>query len=689
MPGNPDEKEFLELPDGGAITRRMNLEILQKAANEARGLAIDAVAACKAGHLGLPLGCAEIGAVLYGVDLRINPRQPRWINRDRFVLSAGHGSMFLYAWLHLSGHDLSLEDIRRFRQLHSRTPGHPEFRETEGVECTTGPLGQGVGNAVGMAIAGKMAAERFNTPDHQVLDYKVICLAGDGCLQEGVAAEASSLAAHLGLDNLILIYDSNEVTLDAPASDSQSEDTAARYRAYGFQVQCVDGHDLAAFARALETARHPAPGHPQLIIARTEIARGIPEVAGTWKGHGEGGVRYADSARAGLGLPADKRFHVSAEVRACFEAKLQERVEAHQKWEASYRSWAAACPDRARELEAGYAGERPTAEEALSSIPIQDKEKPVATRVSGGIILNALAARYPLMVSGSADLHGSTKNYLDGAGDFTARNRSGRNLRYGIREHAMGAILNGFAYDGLWISSGATFFTFSDYMRPSVRLAGLAGLPVTYIWTHDSVSVGVDGPTHQPVETVSGLRLIPNLDLLRPADNEETAGAWAAALSRKDGPTALVLTRQDVPSLSRIPAEIRRTGTLRGAYVARPETSPLECILIATGSELLLALEAAERLGPGTRVVSMPCAERFERQPEEYRQSVLPPSCRRRVAVEAGSTAFWHKYTGLDGIVIGIDRFGLSAPGEQVMAELGVTTEAIVDAARKLAASCC
>jgi transketolase len=658
----------------------MNTEMLSQAANQARGLAIDAVHAAGIGHLGLPLGCAEIGAVLYSEVLRLNPDQPRWLNRDRFILSAGHGSMFLYAWLHLAGFDLPLAEIRRFRQLHSHTPGHPEFGETPGVECTSGPLGQGVGNAVGMAISLQLAAARFNTPEHTLFDAHVYCLAGDGCLQEGVAMEASALAGHYGLDNLILIYDSNDVTLDAQAEESQSEDTAARYRAIGFDVQTVDGHAMPAVLAALQTARDATSGRPQLIIARTLIGKGIDEVAGTWKAHGEGGAKFAAAARQRLGLPAEP-FYVSDAVRAHFAARKQAQLAAHAAWEQVYAAWCAAHPADAALLAAAARGERPAAEELLAAIPAFAPGAKQATRVACGEVLQPLAARLPLLTTGSADLFGSTRNYLKGLGDFSRANRTGRNFRFGIREHAMGAVVNGLGYDGIWIACGATFLVFSDYLRPSLRLAALARLPVFHIFTHDSVAVGEDGPTHQPVETISALRLIPGMDVIRPADGEETAGAVAAAIARSDGPTALILSRQNLPDLGEIPVAARRAGTLRGAYVARTENGPLQTILIASGSELQVALAAARELGDGVRVVSLPCCERFDRLPAAEREAILPAACRRRIAIEAGVSGLWHRYTGLDGKVVGIDRFGVSAPGDQVLDHLGINVQAVLAAA--------
>ena len=660
----------------------LQTEILSLAANQARGLAIDAVHKCNSGHLGLPLGCAEIGAVLFGHALSVNPDRPRWLNRDRFVLSAGHGSMFLYSWLHLSGFDLSLDDIKNFRQLHSKTPGHPEFHDTPGVECTTGPLGQGIANAVGMAVAGQMAMARFNTPEHPIFDYHVVCLAGDGCMQEGVGMEAVEFAGHQKLDNLILIYDSNDVTLDAMADKTQSENTGARFKAIEWDVQTVDGHDMIAFLKAFNKAKKAKSGKPQLIIARTLIGKGIPEVQGTAKAHGEGGAKFADSARKGLGLPADQHFFVSDEVRAYFAAHKNRLVRAYNRWNKTFKAWREANADKAALLDTSSA--HPTAAHLIEKIPVfpADTKHP-GTRGSGREVLQPLAAEVPLLISGSADLHGSTYNYINADKDFDPSNRAGRNIRYGIREHGMAAINNGIAYDGLFRPSCATFLVFADYSRPSMRLAALARLPVIYIYTHDSVGVGEDGPTHQPVETVSALRMIPNFDVIRPADAEETAGAFAAALERADGPTLLALTRQTVPMLNDIPPHIRRAGTLKGGYVAVPETAPLTHILLATGSELQYAIAAAKELGAGTRVVSMPCTERFDRQPAEYRESILPSACRKRVAMEAGVTSFWRKYVGLDGKVVGIDRFGLSAPAPLVFKELGITTEALVAAARK------
>jgi transketolase len=659
----------------------LNLAVLSRAADQARGLAIDAVHASQSGHLGLPLGCAELGAVLYGYALQYNPDKPRWINRDYFVLSAGHGSMFLYAWLHLGGFDLPMSEIKRFRQLHSKTPGHPEFLETPGVECTTGPLGQGVANAAGIAMAAKMAAARFNTDEHRIFDQHVICLAGDGCLQEGVSAEASAFAGHFGLDNLILIYDSNAVTLDAMAKETQSEDTGARFRAYGFDVQEIDGQDMQAFLDAFHVAKERDNGKPQMIIAHTLIGKGIPEVAGTSKAHGEGGAKFAEAARKGLGLP-EEHYFVSDDVREYFAGHKKHLLAEYDRWEKSYQDWRKKNSDRAQMLDAALEKKVPT--DLFAKIPNFPNDAKLATRKAGSEVLQPLAQAMPFLISGSADLHGSTLNYIKDGGDFTRTTPAGRNIHFGIREHGMCAIMNGVAYHGLFRASGATFLVFADYCRASIRLAALSRLPNIYIFTHDSIAVGEDGPTHEPVETVASLRVMPQLDVIRPADPEETAGAFVAALQRTDGPTLLALCRQALPTLNEIDVKLRREGVLRGGYIAKQETAKLDLILLSCGSELQLALAAAKELGEGTRVVSMPCFERFERQPESYRAEVLPDECRRRVAIEAGVPQIWSQYVGLDGKIIGLRRFGMSAPGTEVMKELGIDAQHVIDAARSL-----
>ena len=660
----------------------MNLDTtsLELAARDARGLAMDAITKCKSGHLGLPLGAADIGAVLYGSAMSFHPDEPRWLNRDRFILSAGHGSMFLYSWLHLSGFAVSLEDVKNFRALHSITPGHPEFHETPGVEATTGPLGQGVSNAVGYAISAKMCEGRFNTPTHTIFDHHIFVLAGDGCLQEGVAQESSALAGHLGLDNLILIYDANNVTLDAMGPVSQSEDTGARYAAYGWEVHHIDGHDLHAIANAIAKAKASTSGKPQFLIAKTIIGKGIPEVSGTNKAHGEGGVKFVTEARKALGLP-DETFFVAPQTKAYFEARKKSLGAAHAEWQKTFQAWRTANAELARELDDAVSGKVP---DLLKAIPAFDPASNIATRKAGSDILQHVASAMPLVTSGSADLHGSTLNYIKDGGDFNRENRTGRNLHFGIREHAMCGIMNGMAYDGIFRASGATFLVFSDYGRPSIRIAALSHLPTVYIFTHDSVGVGEDGPTHEPVETVAALRAIPGLDVIRPGDPEETAGAFAAAFQKTTGPTMLVLSRQNIATLNEIPVDTRREGVFKGGYIAKKESAPLDLILLATGSELQHAMKAAAELGAGTRVVSMPCFERFESQSGEYKESVLPRACRKRVSIEAGISDPWFRYVGLDGKTVAIDRFGLSAPGNIVMEQLGITPTHLVQAAKSL-----
>ena len=656
--------------------------LLTEAAAQARGLAIDAIHACNSGHLGLPLGCAEIGAALYGNGgLRYNPSAPKWLNRDRLILSGGHGSMFLYSWLHIAGYDLSLEQLKNFRVMGSETPGHPEFGDTVGVEATTGPLGQGIGNAVGYALSGKRAAAKFNTAEHTIFDHHVLAIHGDGCLQEGVAKEAIAFAGHSQLDNLILIYDSNDVTLDAMADRTQSEDAESYFSSQGWDAVTIDGHDLNAISMAVANAKRNDNGKPKVLIAKTEIARGIPEVAGTAGGHGEGGAKFAESARQGFGLP-EETFYVSPAVREHFAAQATAAQVKYAEWEATYHAWQAAHPELAAELSAGVEHRIP--DNLLEQIPEFAADTNAATRATGGTVIQAVAKAVPQLITGSADLYGSTKNYIQDGGDCSAADYTGRNIWFGIREHAMGAICNGIAYDGLFSASGATFLVFADYLRPAIRLAALAKLPVTYIFTHDSVGVGEDGPTHQPVETVSGLRVIPNLDVIRPSDAEEVAGAYAAAMTRTDGPTALVFTRQGVPSNSALSATARREGTLRGGYIAHQESGALKLILMATGSELQHALGAAKQLGDGVRVVSLPCFERFERQDKSYIESVLPSDCHARVAVEAGVSNTWGRYVGLQGKTVCIDRFGLSAPGGQVMEALGMTADNVAAVAREL-----
>ena len=671
--------------------KSMNTEILQKAANQAKGLAIDAIYDKASGHMGLPIGCAEIGAVLYGNLLNVNPAEPRWLNRDRFVLSGGHGSMFLYAWLHLSGFDVTMDDVKAFRAKGSRTPGHPEFKMTPGVECTTGPLGQGIANAVGFAISAKHAAARFNTPEHEIFNQNVYCLAGDGCIEEGISREAAAIAGTLKLDNLILIYDANGITLDAAIEKTQIDDIEACFTAHGWDACTINGQDMAEVEKAIRVARLEKNGRPKLIIAKTVIAKGVPGFEGTTKGHGEGGAKHWAEAHANWGLPTDERYYVSDDVRAYMADLKAAREASYAEWLETYEAWRAANPDLADELDEGMdlSVNGLCTCKSGAMIPEFPEGTKMATRASGAVAQNAIGDNCPGLLSTSADLFSSNKNYLKNGGDFSADNYAGRNFWFGIREHAMGAICNGIAYDGLFRVSAGTFCVFVDYMRASIRVAALSHLPVTYVLTHDSVAVGEDGPTHQPVETVTGLRVIPNLDVIRPADEEEAAGSWMCAMRRQQGPTALIFTRQDIPSLTAsvpgLSAQTRREGVRKGAYIAlKEQTEQPGRIIIASGSEVYLALEAAKQLGPDVRVVSMPSMFRFNMQPAEYQEEVLPAACTRRLAVEAGKSDLWYRYVGTQGTIIGIDSYGFSAPGDVVLHDLGMNVDNIVAHAQAL-----
>jgi len=661
---------------------------LAKAANEARGLAMDSIAAAKSGHLGLPLGCAEIGAVLYADFMQYNAKDPQWLNRDRFVLSGGHGSMFLYSWLHMSGYDLPMSEVKNFRQHHSATPGHPEFPNSEhntpGIEATTGPLGQGVVNAAGIAAAQKMEQAMFNTGDATIFDSVSIALCGDGCLQEGVSHEGAAFAAHEGLDNLIIIYDSNDVTLDKMAEYTQSEDTAARYEAYGWEVVTLDGHDIAAVKSTLDAFRKAKNGKPKLLIAKTIIGKGIDEVAGTNAAHGEAGVAYVAENKKRLGLT--EPWQVSAETYKMFEGVQAKNTEVYSKWQDTYKSWKGKNADKAALLEKFQKKEVMSAEEMFAKIPEISPGKGVATRESGSTIINYISDCVPQFLSGSADLHGSNKNYIKTGGNFGKgfdKTYTGKNFYFGIREHGMGSLMNGIAFHGLFRPSGATFLVFVDYMRATMRVAALAELPTTYILTHDSIGVGEDGPTHQPVETVTSLRTFPNLDVMRPADAEETVGAYVHSATRKDGPTALILTRQNVAEQSQVPKEVRRNGTLKGGYILQKEKGDLKAIIMASGSEVEHAMNAAKELGDGVRVVSMPCMDVFNKQSAAYKEEVLPKSCTKRIAMEAGVGAYWYQYVGLEGKVVSVERFGFSAPGNIVMKELGMTADNLVKVAKE------
>jgi len=651
---------------------------LATAANEARGLAMDSIAAAHSGHMGLPLGAAEVGAVLYGSQMSYNAKDPQWINRDRFILSAGHGSMFLYSWLNLAGYDLPMDEVKNFRQHHSMTPGHPEFPSSEhntpGIECTTGPLGQGVSNAVGFAASEKMAAAVYNTEEHTIFDHHIYALAGDGCFQEGVSAEAACFAAHEKLDNLIVLYDANEVTLDKMAEYTQSEDIIKRYEAYGWETYDIDGHDLAVVEETIQKAKDSNNGKPKFIKCNTIIGKGMEETEGTNAAHGEAGVPYVDKAKKNIGLPDGEKWFVSEGTRDYFSEVQKKNEAAYDEWQATFAAWKEANPELAKQLDDAVNDNVMPAEEMIKEMPPLEAGAE-ATRVSGNKVIQEISKLVPNYISGSADLHGSTRNYINDGGNFGAgfdKSYAGKNLYFGIREHAMGSIMNGFAYHGLFKISGSTFLVFVDYLRATCRVASLSELnSVSYILTHDSIGVGEDGPTHQPVETVSGLRVIPNLDVMRPADAEETAAAMVHSVTRKEGPVALIFSRQNIDQNDDLDYMARREGTLKGAYIAKKETEDLELIIMATGSEVPHALKAAADM-PGARVVSMPCMELYERQSDEYKEEVLPSSCTKRIAMEAGVTGLWYKYASK---VVGVDRFGFSAPGDIVMTELGMTPE--------------
>jgi transketolase len=655
--------------------------------NTLRTLAMDAVQKANSGHPGLPMGAAPMAYVLWARHLRFDPGDPTWPDRDRFVLSAGHGSMLLYGLLHVFGGQLSLDDLKAFRQWESRTPGHPERFLTPGVEATTGPLGQGSANAVGMAIAERMLASRFNRPGHTVVDHRTFALVSDGDLMEGVSAEAASMAGHLGLGKLIYLYDANEVTLDGPASLTfTGEDVLARYAAYGWHVSRVeDGNrDLDALDAAIkgaiaETAR------PSIILVRTTIGYGSPNKSGTSEAHGAPlGAEEVALAKRQLGWTSEQPFFVPDEVRA-HAAEVGERGRAaHESWRRALAAYAEQHPDQAREWQRVLAGQLPDGWD--HDLPAFEPGKKVATRVAGGMVQNAIAKRVPELVGGDADLGGSTRTVLSGAGSFDATSGAGRNLHFGVREHAMGSICNGLDYHGGVRPFASTFFCFSDYMRPAVRLAALNHQPIIFVWTHDSIGLGEDGPTHQPVEHLMALRAMPNLFVVRPGDATETVEAWRLAMERREGPTALVLSRQNLPVLDRT-AVAPAAGVHRGGYVLRDvESGAPDVILIGSGSELSVALAAHDQLSAASvraRVVSLPCWEAFAAQPQSYRDQVLPPAIRARVSVEAGVTLGWRTWVGDLGESVGVDRFGASAPAEVLMDKYGITPAAVVSAARR------
>ncbi|GAB6936172.1 MAG: transketolase [Bacillota bacterium] len=660
--------------------------IEQLAVTTLRTLSIDAIEQAKSGHPGMPMGAAPMAYVLWTKFLRHNPANPKWFDRDRFVLSAGHGSMLLYSLLHLCGYDLPLEELKNFRQWGSRTPGHPEYGHTPGVEATTGPLGQGIAMAVGMAMAERHLAARFNRDGHAIIDHYTYVICGDGDLMEGVAAEAASLAGHLKLGKLIVLYDSNDISLDGETALAFTEDVRRRFEAYGWQVLRVDdGNDLEAIARAIEAARAETT-RPSLIEVKTVIGYGSPNKGGKAAAHGAPlGPDEVKRVKEFYGWPQEPAFYIPDEVRAHF-AEVKERGQALEaEWNARLAAYEAAYPELAAELKRVMAGELPADWDA--DLPSYKPGDQLATRAASGQTLNAVAKRMPELIGGSADLASSNQTTLKGYPVFSADDYAGRNIWFGVREFAMAAALNGMALHGGLKVYGGTFLVFSDYLRPAIRLSALMKQPVVYVLTHDSIAVGEDGPTHQPIEHIPSLRLIPDLTVIRPADANETVAAWRYALAHARGPVALVLSRQNLPVLPGT-AERAADGVRRGAYVlADAESGTPDAILIATGSEVSLALEAKERLaaeGVAVRVVSMPSWELFEAQPEEYRRAVLPPEVTARVAVEAAHPMGWERYVGPQGAVIGIDRFGASAPGARVMQAFGFTADNVVATVKRV-----
>jgi transketolase len=671
--------------------------------NTIRMLSVDAVEKAKSGHPGAPMGLAAAAYVLWTRFLKHNPKNPSWPDRDRFVLSAGHASMLLYSMLHLTGYELSLDQIKNFRQWESLTPGHPERELTPGVEVTTGPLGQGFGNGVGMAMAEAYLAARYNRPGHEIFDHYTYAFVSDGDLMEGVAAEAASLAGHLRLGKLIYLYDDNRISLAASTDLTFTDDTAKRFDAYGWHTQTVaDGNDLAAIERAMHAAQQER-GRPSLIIVRTHIGYGSPGKQDSFEAHGAPlGVEETKAAKQKLGWPEAPAFFIPDEALARFREAIGKGQQAEAVWREKFSAYTRQFSEPAKEIEAALAQKLPAGwDEGVPEFPADPKG--LATRAAGGKILNALAAKLPTLIGGSADLNPSTYTALTKMGDFEPPSQDfsksqgaagggfgyfGRNIQYGVREHAMGAASNGLAAHGGIIPFASTFLMFADYMRPSIRLAALMELRVIYVYTHDSIGVGEDGPTHEPVEHLAALRAIPRLVVIRPGDANETAVAWKVAIESRTRPVALILSRQNMPTLDR-KVFASADGVRKGAYVLAdaPGGKP-DMILIATGSELSLAVGAREKLAEkriNARVVSMPSWELFDQQPKDYRDAVLPPSVRRRLAIEAGLPLGWHQYVGDDGDVVGIERFGASAPGNVVMEKFGFTVDNVVARALKLA----
>jgi transketolase len=650
---------------------------LSKIAGTIRELTMEAVQKANSGHPGLPMGCAEFGAYLYGVLLRHNPKNSRWLNRDRFVLSAGHGSMLLYSCLHLSGFKVSLDDIKRFRQLHSITPGHPEYRLTDGVEATTGPLGQGVGNAVGEALGLKLLAAKFNSEEFPLFTAKIYCLAGDGCIMEGVSSEASSFAGHLQLDNLVLIYDSNKVCLDGPLIECCSEDTATRYRGYGWDVHEIDGYDFDTMDEVFTNIRDHQK-KPTLVILHTIIGKGSPNKAGTSKVHGNPlGVEEVEATKKALGLP-EEDFYVLQGVYDFFEKKLPKDAAMEQKWKEMLRAWSEAKPDLYLEFTKMVEKHLPDdLETILRKIEIKS---PMAGRTASQTVLNTLGEILPQLYGGSADLSCSDMTMMKKLPIVTPKNFAGRNIKYGTREFGMATAAAGLAQTDMITPFVGTFLTFSDYMRNAIRLAALSRLQVIYQLTHDSIFLGEDGPTHQPIEHYASLRAMPRLQVIRPADNWEVKMAWIAAL-RYRGPTALILSRQALPELTETNVAYEQ-GMGKGAYIVKREMSTPQFTLLATGSEVSLALNVAaalEKRGKAVRVVSMPCWLLFEAQDDQYKASVLGGNIGKRVSIEAGVSLGWHKWIGPEGMAISMETFGESAPASDLAEEFGFNVDSILD----------
>jgi transketolase len=654
--------------------------------NTIRFLAADAVQKANSGHPGMPMGAASMAYVLWTKFLKHNPQNPTWMNRDRFILSAGHGSMLLYSLLYLTGYDISIDDLKNFRQWGSKTPGHPEYGHTPGVEVTTGPLGQGFATGVGMAIAQKYLAARFNKPGYPVVDHFIYAIAGDGDLMEGISHEAASLAGHLKLGNLIYLYDDNHISIEGSTELAFTEDRLKRFEAYGWHVQYVeDGNDLVAIEKAIQLAQE-VQDQPSLIAVRTHIGYGSPHKQDTASAHGEPlGEEELKLTKENLGWPPDQTFYVPEEALSHFRLALENGKKAEDEWKQLFNSYKKEYPELAKEYEQWISGKLANGWE--KGIPaFQADEKGMATRAASGKVINALATTIPNLFGGSADLAPSNKTAINNEGSFSPENYGGRNIHFGVREHAMGAILNGMALYGGVIPYGGTFLVFADYMRPAIRLAALMGIRVIYVFTHDSIGLGEDGPTHQPIEHLASIRAIPNMLLIRPADANETAVAWKVAIHEKKRPVALALSRQNVPTLDR-QKYAGAEGLEKGAYILYQTSDTPELIFIATGSEVHIALEAAqqlEKVGVGVRVVSMPCMELFEEQDEVYKEKVLPSSVKKRIIIEAGVPFGWHKYAGDEGVILGIDHFGASAPYKVIYEKFGLTAEVVVEKAKNL-----